>query len=418
MAREVSKTAPKHQASGNCYASMRSELIAALRRDPDDQHSWAVLADLLGAEGDSRGQLIALEQRLASVQRPLERQILEHQIAELFDRERPSWLGPLAAKVEVGAWQHGFAIAATVHRQVARTIAALLASPTGSLLRALTLSEVSDCEAVASAIAEHPLITLALTDPKSSHFAPLAALTPLRELSLARAKVEDLEALAALPELERLALPSLRSPLSGLAAPGFSSLRELDLGFHGDPQIAGPATLDPLGAGALTQLRSLDLGHAGWVDFAPLANLTELEALVLCSTDAFDLRPLAELGELRSLDLRGSTAVADLAPLANLTKLERLRLGYTRVRDLGPLRELPALRDLDLSGTNINTVDQLMTFPALERVEVHGSSLREVQRLVERGVRVDGRPPAQPPSWRDLADQLLRQSTDEPASGS
>ncbi|MCA9697335.1 MAG: hypothetical protein KC431_07405 [Myxococcales bacterium] len=385
---------------------MRPELEAALRRNPKDEASWAVFGDLLAGEGDSRGELIALEQRMASTERPFERQVLEHQALELSSRERRRWLGALADSGDVEVvWHRGFAVEATIHRRVPRNLGLLLASPTGALLHTLRLPRLESCKRLPTHLAGREILHLELRNPGSSDFSALASLASLRSLTIAQAQVEDLAAFATLPALETLALPYLQSPLTGLAAPGFPALRRLELPFHGAPRAAGDATLDPVAA--LARLVHLDLGHAGWTRVDALGGLAALETLVLCSTDVFDLRPLAGLASLRSLDLRGSTAVADLDPLAAISTLEHLRVGYTRVRSLRSLRPLPRLRHLDIAGTTIDDPQQLLALPALARLEIHGSSLQEVKTLIDRGIQVDGRPPPTQPTWRELAEGLL-----------
>lgn len=383
----------------------RPAIEAALRQNPDDEQAWAVFGDLLAASGDSRGELIALEQRIASATRELEREVLRHRADELFDREHRSWLGALAESgaVEV-VWHRGFAIEATIHKRVAASLKRLLELPTSALLRKLAVPRARSCTAIAKQIADRELEALEFRDPSFTRVEALGQLAGLRRLRLAHAAPEDLDRLAELPTLERLELPRLRVDLRGLAG-GFEALRRLDLSFHNDPVIAGSATLDPLAA--LPALRELDLGHAGWLELTPLAALEQLERLVLCSTDAYDLRPLAGLTQLRELDLRGSSMVADLRPLAELRGLEVLRVGYTRVRDLRPLAALEGLRVLDIAGTPVQNVAPLLELPALERVNIRASELTEIEPLLERGVVVEGRPPTASPSWRDLAEGLL-----------
>ena len=103
----------------------RAQIEASLRRDPDDERSWSVFGDLLAAEGDSRGELIALEQRAAACERPFERQLLVHQAEELRQRDYRAWLGPLAdAGLEL-TWLRGFLRSVVVDRNHAATLSEL-----------------------------------------------------------------------------------------------------------------------------------------------------------------------------------------------------------------------------------------------------------------------------------------------------
>jgi len=92
-------------------------------------------------------------------------------------------------------------------------------------------------------------------------------------------------------------------------------------------------------------------------DLPALQGIPGLLELALLDTDRHrrivhpitDLSPLAELTELRVLELPRST-VADLAPLRALNHLRRLDVAFTRVADVTPLLELPGLEWVKLTG--------------------------------------------------------------------
>lgn len=383
----------------------RGELERVLRGDLEDEQAWAILGDLLSAAGDRRGELIALEQRRASATRAVERQFLQHRAEELFAEAYAAWMGPLAKSSALDVeWTRGFIVKATIHRRLVPTLESLLALPAAALLTRLDVPRASGFKRAAKLLADGAdLRRLELRDPRFDDLSPVASLATLRRLVVARAAPTELATLGELSRLRALALPGLQTTLDGLGEPdGFPSLVDLDLSFHADPDVG----LEPLAA--RERLRTLDLGHAGWTDLHPIAGLGELEQLTLASTDVYDLRPLLGLQNLRELDLRGAAAVADIEPLGALANLETLRLAYTRIRDVAPLQVLPRLRVLDISGTSIRRPEGLLALPSLERVIIHGSALEDAQPLVDRGIRVDGRPPRALPSWRDLADQLLR----------
>lgn len=404
--------------SSACVHTLRvaeRELLAALRADPDDEDAWTVLGDLLTTAGDPRGEWIALERRLAlpasaeqadESLRPLERQVLEHRVAELAE-DAKRWLGELGEwPYLTPRWRRGFVVEATLHRPQAKQLAILLELPVGALLHALTIHRVRTLDRIvdvlASAAADQRALVrrVVLAQPVSSRLAPLASLAGLRELS-SSGSVTDLATLAELPELERLELSRTAFDLAALGS-GFSRLHTLIVSAHPSP---ANTRLEPLAS--LAALRELDLGEAAWDRVDPLARLDQLEVLHLRSTDVFDLRPLAGLERLRVLDLRGCP-VADLEPLAGLGSLEQLRLGWTRVRELRSLRGLERLRSLDIAGTAVRDLDPIVDLPSLERIDVQGSDVRDVRRLIERGVQVLGRPQIASPTWRDLAESLLR----------
>lgn len=403
-----------------------AELIASLRANLDDEVAWSVLGDLLAARGDPRGELIALDQQRASLarddRRRLERDVVEHRVTELFERHRDAWLGPLAHATNLElAWRRGFVTAATVHGRpagapkaptrsgIAATLEKLLALTCAALLREVTIPQVASCtkpaKLLVDAASERRAIvdSLALPRARCDRFAPLAELVDLRALALTSTRVLDLAALADMPALARLDLSRTTIDLHAFVT-GFAALRGLELRAYPSGDRHDDRGLDALRG--LVGLHELDLGEAPWQDLEPLGDLRELERLHLRGTDVFDLRPLARLPKLALLDLRGCP-VADLEPLAGL-ELTELRIGWTRVRDLAPLRSLRKLTVLELSGTAIDDLGPLLELPSLTKIDMQGSEVREIQPLLDRGIQVIGRPRVATPSWRDLAEQLLR----------
>jgi uncharacterized protein (TIGR02996 family) len=133
--------------------------LARLGAHPDDQEAWLVYADWLAEQGDGRGELIALEHRLAcGVGSAEERLALQRSIAALVerleveleevaepDRTVLAWYLPFLRGMR-GRWNEGTSDA----------LAALLAEPVGRFFVALkspgsSLSE-RHCERVRAAI--------------------------------------------------------------------------------------------------------------------------------------------------------------------------------------------------------------------------------------------------------------------------
>ena len=392
-----------------CYAepSMpRREIEAALRRDPHDEHAWAVFGDLLAEAGDSRGELIALEQRARACERPFERSLLEHQARELFDREHRRWLGSLAdAGLEV-SWLRGFATEVVIGRAHTATLEKLLELPTSALLRRVVLVRPRGVTRIAKLLAargDRPIATLVVRDLQGDSLEPLAELEALTSLTIEGAAIAELASLAALPLLRELACRRCEGPVQALA--GFARLQALELSAHAGVEQLGLDALAPLAE--LTHLRGLDLGDAGWADIEALANLNGLERLDLRSSEVVRLDPLRGLTALRELNLRGCTGLSDLQPLAALTRLEHLRLGYTRVRDLRPLAKLERLTTLDLAGTPVVDLSPLFKLPSLGKIDLKACDVDHVAPLVARGVAVHG-VRARERTWRDIAEDHLR----------
>lgn len=399
----------------------RPSLEAALRRNLHDEHTWAVLGDLLAAEGDARGELIALEQRATACERPFEKAVLEHQAAELFEHEHRAWLGPLAdAGLEI-TWMRGFATEVVIRHRHTSTLAKLLELPTAALLRKLVFVRPRGLSSLAELLAGCPIERLELRLPSESDMdpavreaarrniqslQPLGSLVQLRELIVIGGNTEGLEDLSALPQLDTLALRRSAGSLAGLGV-GFTSLRSLDLSARANVAALGPDPLAPLVN--LRALERLSLNDGGWTDIGRISELPALVHLDLRSTNVSSLAPLANLASLETLELRGCPEVTNIDALAGLTKLTRIDLAYTKVRRLQPLANSSALELVELSGTPVRDLSPLFGLPALRKVELETCEIDNLEPLRARGVSLIGvRPPA--PTWRDLAEGLLQRS--------
>ena len=393
----------------------RPLLEAALRRDLHDEHTWAVLGDLLSAEGDARGELIALEQRAGACERPFEKAVLEHRAAELFERDHRAWLGPLADEGLEVTWMRGFATEVVIGQRHASTLTKLLALPTAALLRKLVFVRPRSLTGLATALVGCPVERLELRFTigdlggrarENESLAPLASLVQLRELIVEGGNSEGLDELAELPQLDTLALRRSVGPIRGLER-GFAALRSLDLSARANVQALGRDALSPLAT--LSSLERLSLHDGGWSDLGPLSQLRALVHLDLRSTDVSSLAPLAGLTRLETLDLSGCTEVTNIDALVGLDRLTRLELAYTRVRRIQPLANLRALEFVELSGTPVRDVSPLFALPALRKVGLEACEVDNLTPLRDRGVALIGvRTPE--PTWRDLAEGLLQRS--------
>ena len=149
--------------------------------------------------------------------------------------------------------------------------------------------------------------------------------------------------------------------------PALRRLRVVD-----GPERQVPALAD------LGELRELDLSHASVASLAPIAKLTKLEKLSLfCCARVVDLTPLRGLARLRSLDLN-STRVHDLSPLAGLASLRSLDVSSTRVSDLSPLA---ALDSLTACTTPIRDLAPLASHTELTQLDLRGTDVIDVRPL-------------------------------------
>lgn len=82
----------------------------------------------------------------------------------------------------------------------------------------------------------------------------------------------------------------------------------------------------------MPDLEVLVAAISAWSDAGPLANCPKLEYAELQTCGLSDLRPLANLQNLRHLNICHDFAIQDISPLYNLSNLERLWIGlYTPV---------------------------------------------------------------------------------------
>ena len=113
--------------------------------------------------------------------------------------------------------------------------------------------------------------------------------------------------------------------------------------------------------------------------FDALGGQTQLHSLNVKWGDYADLRPLAGMTQLRTLRLRGASAVQDLQPLADLVNVQNLQVeGLRRVRDLSPLASLTGVTDLEVGGmwmtprvVRVESVAFLRKMPQLRTLILH-----------------------------------------------
>ena len=147
-----------------------------------------------------------------------------------------------------------------------------------------------------------------------------------------------------------------------------TALTELDLG---EP---GLTDADILPLAEMTNLRSLDLGGNDISDLSPLVGLTSLRSLRLSDNNEIaDLSPLAGLTEMVSLTLPSRSDLSDLSPLANMKNLRTLKMSGnlgdvpSRVEDLTPLSGLTQLEEVFLA---VRSLDDLSPLAGLTNMKI------------------------------------------------
>ena len=135
----------------------------------------------------------------------------------------------------------------------------------------------------------------------------------------------------------------------------------------------GLASEEPVGANAMTRIRSLNVRGAGIATLTGLEHAVNLEALDLGHNALKDPWTLGLLPRLTVLNLDG--AVSDLSFLASLVALEKLSLRNNGLTDVSALAGLVNLRHLSLRGNALSDVWPLAGLAQLEILDLRGNAL-------------------------------------------
>ena len=130
----------------------------------------------------------------------------------------------------------------------------------------------------------------------------------------------------------------------------------------------------------LIELRILDLGGTQPSDLWPLAKMKQMQVLNLSQIQVSDLSPLSGMRKMRRLSLN-NTPVSDLSPLSDLTELRQLEANFTQVSDLTPLSGMPELQQLCLYGTPITDLMPLRGITHLNLIELSDSDVSDLTPL-------------------------------------
>ena len=148
---------------------------------------------------------------------------------------------------------------------------------------------------------------------------------------------------------------------------------------------------DLISLAEMTDLKILDLRENSMIsDLTPLSGLTSLEELYLpCPSAIQDVSPLAGLTELKQLSMNGNwnntppiCEVNDFSPLSNLVHLSRLEMVVTNLSDLSFLSGLTELTTLRLLGSvaaeDLTAIKELTN---LQELEVHTDGLKNAEGI-------------------------------------
>lgn len=370
-------------------------LLAEIVARPDDDAPRLVLADLLTARGDPRGELIALQCRLAAAPDDAARRSLRIAENKLLAAHGEAWSAPVKALLPPNAWDipkivwvRGFVEhVATSTGLLDRLDDLFSAAP---LVRSLKLwgpMVLPDADPVSLAGLSHPRLEqlhsldLHVLGAGNAGAAAVAS-APLRGLRTLSLQLSILET-ADTPAHARRPL-DVDGVLALAASPHLAGVRALDLSYN----ELGAAAVDALG-GARFRLEELDLSGrafdaaaaerlAASPSFATLRRL-RLRGADLGVEGAATLAR-APLPDLEELDLSETRLGPDAAeaffgaltlPRLRTLRLERGRLGDRGLRALLASPALPRLVDLELGHNDFTKEGArlLAESPTLAHVE-------------------------------------------------
>lgn len=362
-------------------------LTDAIRRDPADPAPYLVLADLLQAAGDPRGELIAIQHALVGAPENPELQRAEE---ALFERHATTLLGVDRETIRrlgtVLTWRLGFLDQVRVAfegrgPELCRLLQDVFATPSATLLHSLVLQigikAQEPCKALVETLARSCPTTLHTLrfnsrDAKLGKLERVWARVPgLRELKIgnwAGFEVGTLE----LPQLRSLDLVGpRRADVAAILDRPRPALRRLHLDLFSTTPVT---SVLPLLHGAIPSLRDLGLQING---------------------GGFELAHL-ELGGIIALSLEPVPPTLVRTLVETCQRLRSLRLRFVdgvTTQDVQPILDgaLPNLRDLYLPPIDGDPgLSRILNAPILPRLESLALSGRiDLRQLVDAAAAFD-----------------------------
>lgn len=111
-----------------------------------------------------------------------------------------------------------------------------------------------------------------------------------------------------------------------------------------------------------------------------LHRLVENETLRIADAPVSDLTALSEFVRLKDLRVSG-TAVNSLAPLANFKTLKSLKVSGSPLQQIEALAQLPQLEELDISNTPIDDLETVGSLKALKTLNCAGTQVKKLDPL-------------------------------------
>ena len=176
--------------------------------------------------------------------------------------------------------------------------------------------------------------------------------------------------------------PALRAVVrEALGIPDDVPLTQLDMKRLTELNAEDRQITSLIGLEYATNLTAVLIGHNPILDVSPLANLVQLRSLNMADCQISDIRPLVNLARLESFRFHHNQ-IEDITPLANLTTLTDVWLIGNYITDIRPLEKLTLLKELRIQNNAITDYSplealSLANFEYDENCESSGLPLQE-----------------------------------------
>ena len=246
-------------------------------------------------------------------------------------------------------------------------------------LESLTLS---NCELATTAGLEQlkNLTYLDLSNNTIRNIDALMSMTELQELYMAHNALTDLTSLTGLKKLTKLDV-SYNSIKSLLPLYNVTGLQELNISNN---QILEVANVDKLSA-----LKKLDVSNNQLVDISATAACTTLEELNVSNNQLTNVTMLSSLVNLTSLNF-SYNQITEIPAFPKDCAMVTIDGSHNLLATLAPLEGLKNLNNVYMDyNAEISLIDALTECPNLIVVNVYGTKVAEVSKLLDMSIVVN-----------------------------
>ena len=214
----------------------------------------------------------------------------------------------------------------------------------------------------------------------SNNIDALMSMTELQELYMAHNALTDLTSLTSLKKLVKLDV-SYNSIKSLLPLYNVTGLQELN--------VSNNLILEITNIDKLSALKKLDISNNQLVDASTLATCTSLEELNISNNQLTNVTMLSSLMKLTSLNF-SHNQVTEIPTFPKNCALVTIDGSHNLLDTLKPLEGLKNLNNVYMDyNAEISLIDALIECPNLILVNVYGTKVAEVSKLLDMSIVVN-----------------------------